>query len=40
MDFLMQWFGYLLAFALGSALTWTVLVLAVKPHRRENEDRS
>ncbi|WP_264001808.1 channel accessory protein ArfB [Mycolicibacterium bacteremicum] len=31
MDFIMQWFGYLVAFVLGSALTWVVLVLTVKP---------
>ncbi|MGN7779399.1 channel accessory protein ArfB [Mycolicibacterium sp. 22603] len=40
MDFLMQWFGYLLAFVLGSALTWTVLVLTVTPRPQESEDRS
>ncbi|MDO3400812.1 MULTISPECIES: channel accessory protein ArfB [Mycobacteriaceae] len=40
MDFLMQWFGYLLAFVLGSALTWVVLVLVVKPCPQESEDRS
>ncbi|MEH3130286.1 MAG: hypothetical protein PGN27_10050 [Mycolicibacterium neoaurum] len=40
MDFLMQWFGCLLAFVLGSALTWIVLVMAVKPRPQETEDRS
>lgn len=35
----MQWFGYLLAFVLGSALTWAVLVLTVKPQPRGDGDR-
>ena len=40
MEFVMQWFGYLLAFVLGSALTWGVLVLTVQPSQRENGDDS
>lgn len=29
MDFIMQWFGYLLAFVLGSAVAWGATVLLI-----------
>lgn len=36
MDFVMQWFWYLLAFVVGSVATWLVSVLTIK-HTSEAE---
>jgi uncharacterized membrane protein ArfB len=35
MQFVMEWFGYLLAFVLGSALAWGATVLMVKHTSRD-----
>lgn len=37
MEFMMQWFGYLLAFVAGSAVAWVATVLLV---RRAGEDET
>ncbi|BBX31814.1 hypothetical protein MMAG44476_18597 [Mycolicibacterium mageritense DSM 44476 = CIP 104973] len=36
MDFIMQWFWYLLAFVVGSAVAWGASVLTIK-HTSEEE---
>lgn len=36
MDFIVQWFGYLLAFVAGSALAWGMTVLFLSPRRAQS----